>query len=134
MSFCRLSNFAVINDGLLSRSINLSAAVMAMWVAIVKRFSIGEHPLNHYICAGIDPNNGQGPGHYRCMSKKYNSSVIIVIVCCVLHVALGVKIFWFQRREEKRVKPIELGNFNADHQNSSEVTPRINPQSSRPLR
>ena len=86
-----------------------------MWVTIVKRFSVGEPPINHYLCAGIDPNQMQGPGYYQCMAKEYNASLITVIVCFILHIPLVAKIFWFQKQEEKRVKPIELGIFTVGH-------------------
>ena len=112
----------------------MSAAMIAMWVTIVKRFAVGELPLNHYLCAGIDPNQMQGPGYYQCMPKKYNASLITVIVCFILHIPLVAKIFWFQKQEEKRVEPIELGSFAVGHPDIPQMPHRKKSESPRTLR
>ena len=70
----------------------------------------------YYICTGIDPNKDQGPGYYQCTTKKYNASLGIWIVCMIIHIVLGPKIFMFQRRTEKRVASIELGLFKQSNQ------------------
>ena len=108
-SFFRLSNFAVINDGVLAATLNFSITLIGIWATVVKRFSVGEVPLQYYICTGIDPNKGHGPGNYHCSSKKYNASLIVWVFCLFLHIVLMTKIFCFQRKAEKKVRPIELG-------------------------
>ena len=114
MSF-RLSNFAVINDGIIAVSLNLSILFIAIWTTIIKRFSVGILPLNHYICSGINPQENLGTKAYQSMAKKYNSSLIVVSLCFLLHVGLGPKILMFKRRSEKKVEPIILGNLNQQH-------------------
>ena len=114
MSF-RLSNFAVINDGIIAVSLNLSILFIAIWTTIIKRFSVGILPLNHYICSGINPQENLGTKAYQSMAKKYNSSLIVVSLCFLLHVGLGPKILMFKRKSEKKVEPIILGNLNQQH-------------------
>ena len=118
--FYRLSNFAVINDKVISVSINLSVALIAIWATIIKRFSVGVLPLNYYICTGMDPSKANGIENYQSLSKKYNSSLIVLSVSFLLHLALGPKIFLYKRKAEKRVVPVVLGNFSQQPPNDAE--------------
>ena len=94
---------------------NLSILFIAIWTTIIKRFSVGILPLNHYICSGINPQESLGTKAYQSMAKKYNSSLIVVSLCFLLHVGLGPKILMFKRKSEKKVEPIILGNLNQQH-------------------
>ena len=133
-SFFRLSNFAVINDGILAVAITLSIGLLATWTTIVKRFAIGELPIFYYICLGIDPNKNKGPGYYQSFEKKYNASLIIWILCSFLHIFMWPKIFLFRRKAEKNVEPIELGSFNQENENQLNRPKKHPAQSSSPLR
>ena len=116
----RLSNFAVMNDGIIAVSINLSVALIAIWTTVVKRFSEGTLVLNHYICTGIDPDNEHGGnGNYQSLPKKYNSSLIVVGLCFLLHIVLWPKIFLYKRKAEKKVVPVVLGNLNLQQPNEA---------------
>ena len=122
-------------------TLNISITLIAAWVAFLKRFSLGELPLMYYICTGIDPNKGQGPGYYQCTTKKYNASLGVWIFCMIIHIVLGPKIFSFQRKTEKRAEPIELGIFKQPnqfiantHEAASTGSSGERSQQSRPLR
>ena len=94
---------------MLATVLNMSIALIAIWTSLVKRFTVGEAPLNFYICAGIDPNKGKGEGSYQSHPKKYNASLFLWIGSSILHLVLVTKIFLFQWKSEKKSKPIELG-------------------------
>ena len=96
---------------MLATVLNLSIALIAIWTSLVKSFTVGEAPLNYYICAGIDPNKGEGEGTYQSHPKKYNASLFLWIGSSILHLVLVTKIFLFQWKSEKKVKPIELGDL-----------------------
>ena len=131
----RLSNFAVINDGIIAVSLNLSIFFIAIWTTIIKRFSVGILPLNHYICTGINPQEDLGTKPYQSLAKKYNSSLIVVSLCFLLHVALWPKILMFKLKSEKKVEPIILGNLNQQHQHGANcLVGNKAPKSFSPLR
>ena len=133
--FFRLSNFAVINDGVLAVAINLSIALLVFWTLIVKRFAIGELPMNYYICLGIDPNKDKGAEYYQSAPKKYNASLILWIFCTLLHIFMWPKIFLYRRKAEKNTEPIELGSFNQDSEKKQNSRRRRHyTQSNSPLR
>ena len=131
----RLSNFAVINDGVLAVAINLSIALLVFWTLIVKRFAIGELPMNYYICLGIDPNKDKGAEYYQSAPKKYNASLILWIFCTLLHIFMWPKIFIYRWKAEKNAEPIELGSFNQDSEKRQNGRRRKHhTQSNSPLR
>ena len=130
-----MSNFAVINDGVLAVAINLSITLVVFWTLIVKRFAIGELPMNYYICLGIDPNKDKGPEYYQSSPKKYNASLILWILCTLLHIFMWPKIFLYRRKAEKNSEPIELGSFNQDSERRQNGRRRKHhTQSNSPLR
>ena len=67
--------------------------------------------MNYYICAGIDPNKGEGEGTYRSHPQKYNATLFLWIGSSILHLVLATKIFLFQWKFEKKIKPIQLGDL-----------------------
>ena len=86
--------------------------------------------MNYFICAGTDPNEGQGQGYYQGQEKRMNVSLLVWIVTLLLHIFLGAKIIFFQHKSEKRVEPIELGVLthipdSADASHPSEANPPI---------
>ena len=96
---------------MLATVLNMSIALIAIWTSLVKRFTVGEAPLNFYICAGIDPNKGEGEGTYQSHPQKYNASLFLLIGSSILHLVLVTKIFLFQWKAENKAKPIELGDL-----------------------
>ena len=96
---------------MLATVLNMSIALIATWTSLVKTFSVGEAPMNYYICAGIDPNKGEGEGNYQRHPKKYNATLFLWIGSSILHLVLVTKIFLFQWKAENKVKPIELGDL-----------------------
>ena len=107
----RLPNFAIIDEYVMAQAVNASIIVISFWAATVKCFSFGAPPLNYYMCAGIDPNQQNGIGYYQNQVKKYNTSIIIWVASLLLHIVLGIQIFIFERKTEKKDKPLELGGF-----------------------
>ena len=108
---------------MLATVLNMSIALIATWTSLVKRFTVGEAPLNYYICAGIDPNKGEGEGTYRSHPQKYNASLFLLIGSSILHLVLVTKIFLFQWKSEKQVRPIELGNLGQQRGSSRSDRP-----------
>ena len=116
-------------------AINLSITLVVFWTLIVKRFAIGELPMNYYICLGIDPNKDKGPEYYQSSPKKYNASLILWILCTLLHIFMWPKIFLYRRKAEKNAEPIELGSFNKDSEKKQNGRRRRHhTQSNSPLR
>ena len=107
----RLPNFAVIDEYVMAQAVNASIVVISFWAATVKCLSFGEPPLNYYMCAGIDPNQQNGIGYYQNQVKKYNTSIIIWVASLLLHIVLGIQIFVFERKTEKKDRPLALGGF-----------------------
>ena len=73
----------------------------------------------------MDPDRDNELGNYQSLSKKYNSSLIVLIVCFLLHLALLPKIFLYKRKAAKRVAPVVLGNFSRQSLNDALRAPNI---------
>ena len=82
--FC-MKNFAVINDDLLVRVLNLSILFLGMWASLVRRYTPGRFPLHYYLCTGMDPNKGLGVGTYLASPPKYNAGRLIVVSSFILN-------------------------------------------------
>ena len=103
----KLSNFAVINDDLVAGFLQITILVLSLWIAFVKKLSVGRMPLNYFMCAGKDPSD-EGP---RSGARKYDTLSIIVIISILLHIFASAKIFLYQRKIEQSNKNIELGQI-----------------------
>ena len=103
----KLSNFAVIKDDLVAGFLQITVLVLSLWMALVKRVSIGKMPLNYFMCTGKDPTN-EGP---KKGALKYDTLNIIVIISVLLHIFPSIKIFLYQRKIRQSTKNIELGRI-----------------------
>ena len=114
----KLSNFAVINDDLVAGFLQITILVLSLWIAFVKKLSVGRMPLNYFMCAGKDPSD-EGS---RNGARKYDTLSIIVIISILLHIFASAKIFLYQRKIEQSTKNIELGQI----QNSGNTNQALN--------
>ena len=109
---------ATVNDNLIACFLQFTILLASLWTAAAKRMSIGRMPLNYFMCAGKNPNDGKpGPQDKQC--QKLDTLSILVCVSFVLHVFVFAKIFFYQRKMEKKMKSIQLGCINSRDDNKS---------------
>ena len=107
------SNFAVINDDLLAVFFQITILVVGVWMAILKRMSIGKLPLNYYMCCGKNPS-----AESSSEIKKFDTFGIVVILSFVMHIYAQTKIFFYQKGIENINQNISLGQMsNSDANN-----------------
>ena len=104
-------HFAVVNDDLIAKFLNVTIAVLGLWIAAVKRLSIGKMPIHYFLCAGKNPNALE-KGTEHDIPNKFNTIQILVCISVVLHVFVSTKTFLYQRKLEKQTKRIQLGLIN----------------------
>ena len=108
----KLTNFAVVNDDMIARILNLSVAFVSVWLYMVKRMSFGTRLLHYCICAGKDPNERNEKSGRKSMPGKYNTTIILVCISVIVHIFVFTKIFLYQRKMEQDGENIELGHIN----------------------
>ena len=106
----KVSNFAVINDDLLSRFFQMTILVVGVWMAGVKRMSVGRMPLNYFMCSGKDPSEGYG--EKSSAIRKFDSFGIVVVISFIVNIFALTKIFLYQRKMENGTQDIQLGQLN----------------------
>ena len=104
-------HFAVVNDDLLARFLNVTIAVLGLCIAAVKRLSVGKMPIHYFLCAGENPNVKNEENEYQ-IPNKFNTIQILVCISVALHVFVSTKTFLCQRKLEKQTKRIRLGLIN----------------------
>ena len=109
----KLSNFAVVNDDLIARFLNLSIVALSFWISIVKRFSSGSMPLNFHMCAGTIPNAKMEKEKEEHNNGKFNTTQILLCVSIILYAFILTKIFLYERKMEKKTQNINLGTIQA---------------------
>ena len=107
------TGFAVINDDLIAKFLQLTIALVGLWMSVVKRMSVGRMPLNYFMCAGINPQGEKYKNISDFNSKKFDTTGLFVSVSYVLHILVSAKIFLYQRKMEKKMKRIKLGIINS---------------------
>ena len=107
----KLSNFAVINDDLIAKFLQLTILFLSAWIATVKRMSVGRMPLAYLICAGKDPDEEQSILHPDDVVYKFDTTGILIVASVVFNVFVFIKIFLYQRKMEKSTQNIELGSI-----------------------
>ena len=107
----KLSNFAVINDDLIAKFLQLTILLLSVWVATVKRMSVGRMPLAYLICAGKDPDEEQLISHPDDVIYKFDTTGILVVASVVFNVFVFIKIFIYQRKMELDTRNIHLGRI-----------------------
>ena len=125
ISIFKLSNFAVIHDNLIASFLQITIFFLSVWIATVKKMSIGRMPMNYFLCAGKDPNEGHS-GSLETVVHKYESTGILVVLSFVLNICAFVKIFAYQRKMEQSTQSIELGHIIPSRNNLPQLT-RPNP-------
>ena len=106
----KVSNFAVINDELLTAFFQITIMVVGVWMAAVKRMSVGRMPLNYFMCAGKDPSEDQG--EKASVIKKFDPFGILIVISFIIGIFALTKIFLYQRKMEKGNRDIQLGQLN----------------------
>ena len=123
----KVSNFAVINDDLLTKFLQMAILVLGLWLAGVKRMSVGRMPLGYYMCTGGDPSNEYGKAAKSV--RKYDTFGLLVVISLVTNIVILAKIFLYQRKIEKTEErqKIELGSIqNAGPNNEARNGVRAN--------
>ena len=108
--FC-MKNFAVINDDLIVRVLNMSIFALAIWTSFVRRQSPGRLPMHYYLCTGMDPNEGLGEGSYLALPPKYNAGRIIVVFTFGLHLLMLPKFLYHELTTLRKQRPIRIGTL-----------------------
>ena len=140
----KVSNFAVINDDLLTRFLQIAILTLGFWMAGVKRMSVGRMPLNYYMCTGRDPSTEYGKAVSAKSVRKFDTFGLLVVTSLVTNVVALARIFLYQRTVEKSTQKIELGRIqqlapnnqerNEDRPNNEEPKIRNMPKSMADLR
>ena len=107
----KLSNFAIINDDLIAKFLQLTILLTSVWVAAVKRMSVGRMPLAYLLCAGKDPDEEQFVSHPDDVIYKFDTTGILVVVSVVFNFFVFIKIFIYQRKMEQSTQNIQLGRI-----------------------
>ena len=76
----KVSNFAVINDDLLTKFLQMAILGVGLWLAGVKRMSVGRMPLGYYMCTGGDPSNEYGKAAAAKSVRKFDTFGLLVII------------------------------------------------------
>ena len=127
----KLSNFAIINDDLITVFLQISILTVGFWMAGVKRFSVGKMPLDYYMCSGTNPPQETNENGYGKIFKKFDSVVILMSASFLLNAFVFIKIFLFQRKAEKATRQIKIGRINnPDNENQENREARQNYQKS----
>jgi hypothetical protein len=98
---------------------------LSLWLAIVKKMSVGRMPLNYFMCFGKNPDEANGNKTLDTVTRKFDTTGILVCVSFVLHIFVFTKIFIYQRKMEKMTPTIELGRMdipdNGTYENQRKV-------------
>ena len=118
----KLSNFAVVNDDLIVRFLNLSIVSVSFWLSLMKRMSPGWSPLNYHLCAGSYPGLKQGNEMTENSTGNFNTTQIVAYFSFILHTVILTKIFLYKRKMEKKQHSsanLNLGNSVSARPNSN---------------
>ena len=118
----KLSNFAVVNDDLIVRFLNLSIVFVSFWLSLMKRMSPGWSPLNYHLCAGSYPGMKQGYEVIEHSTENFNTTQIVAYFSFILHTIILTKIFLYKRKMEKKQHSsanLNLGNDVSARPNSN---------------
>ena len=117
----KLSNFAVINDDLIAKFLQLTILLLSVWIATVKRMSVGRMPLAYSICAGKDPDEVQSTSRPDKVIYKFDTTAYLVAASVIFNIFVFIKIFLYQRKMEQSVQNIELGRIKPSKNGTSMV-------------
>ena len=104
--------FSVFDENLVAIFVQVSILTLSLWMALVKKISIGRNPLNYYMCCGKNPDEGNTAEEKNTVIRKYDTTGILVILSFALHLIASTKIFLYQRNMEKRSDNVVLGRMN----------------------
>ena len=114
----KLSNFAVVNDDLIATFLQTTILLLSLWIALVKKTSIGRMPLNYYLCTGKNPNEAvESDEDSNSVTRKFDTISILMCFSLILHMFAFTKIFWYQRKMEQRTENIRLGRITPKDRN-----------------
>ena len=113
----KLSNFAIINDDLITAFLQITILILGLWMATVKRLSARKMPLMYYMCSGKPPTEDTDNTGTEKFFYKFDVIVILMSVSFLLNIVVLTKVFLFQRKAEKRTQAIELGRIENPNNN-----------------
>ena len=122
----KLSNFAMINDDLIARFLQITVLLLSIWIAAVNRMSVGRMQLTYLMCAGTDPSKEHIGNHPDTIIRKFETVGILVVASVMLNACIFIKIFLYQRKIEQSTQSIELGRMTP-YQTDSEYVSWTNP-------
>ena len=85
-------HFAVVNDDLIAKFLNVIIALLGLWVAMVKRLSFGKMYIHYFLCAGKNPNEINEKNGRQMMNSKFNTTQIVVCISAVFLVFVSTNI------------------------------------------
>ena len=110
-----VKNFAVICDDILSRILNTSILLIAVWAAFVKRITPGNFPIVYHLCTGKEPNGDEN----NIPHPKYNTGRMIVALSFILHLLMVPRIVYYQLVTMRNQRPLQLGTITNGHENNT---------------
>ena len=108
---------AAVNDDLIARIFQVTILLLSFWTTAVKKMSVGQMPLNYFMCAGKNPNEDHINKSSASIHGKFDSVSILIGLSLVLHVFVYAKIFLYQRKIERKIQSIQLGCINGLEEN-----------------
>ena len=116
-----MRNFAVVNDDLLARILNLSIWTISVWGYVVRRLTPGNIGMFYQMCSGMDPNAGIEGGNHLGVLTKYRSVRVIEVVSFALHLIMIPRFLYYRMNTKRNERPITLGTVEVQRaQNSPE--------------
>ena len=116
ISIFKFSNFAVINHDMLVTFFRITILAVSLWMAILKRLSVGRMPLNYFMCSGKDPL--QGDGKLRSDVKKVDTFGIVVIISIVINIFALSKIYVYEQNMSKEMRSSTIHPINDSAQDN----------------
>ena len=119
ISIFKFSNFAVINHDMLVTFFRITILVVSLWMAILKRLSVGRMPLNYFMCSGKDPLQREG----KLISDvtKVDTFGIVVIISILVNVFALTKIYIYERNMSKEMQNSSIHpNNDSGHDNQAQ--------------
>ena len=103
---------SVFDENFVASFLQLSILALSLWMALVKKMSVGRKPMNYFMCCGKNPNEGNAADEKDDIPRQYDTTGILALLSFTLHLIVSSKIFLYQRRMEKREDNVELGRLN----------------------
>ena len=110
ISIFKFSHFAVINHDMLVTFFRISILSIALWMALLKRISLGRMPLNYFMCSGKNPfeeNENITPN-----IQKFDTFGIVVVISMIVNIFALTRIFLHERKMSTEMQSNDIGRLN----------------------